>query len=160
MIGLVDIWCRLDGRRRTARIIAPAIIGLLAFFGFVANMGMASTPTVDWTRTQLVHYVEAEKTAGDITGHPLSRDVEEGSHFQFLTTGAPMGQLFVMGKCDELYISAQDVPPGHVNSPRSKLARYYEILRDWLEVERAPHTPICRSLVPETTRGHRASPHE
>jgi hypothetical protein len=158
MIGLVDIWCRLDGRRRTVRIIAPATIGLLAFFGFVANVGMASTPTVDWSRTQLVHYVEAERTAGDITGHPLSRDVDEGTHFP--TTGVSMGQLFVMGKCDELYISVQDVPPSHVDSLRSALARYVEIHRDWLEVERAPHTPICRSLVPETTRGHGASPHE
>ena len=160
VIGLVDIWCRLDGRRRTARIIAPAIVGLLALFGFVANMGMASTPTVDWTRTQLAHYIEAEKTAGDITGHPLSRDVEIGSHFHFLTTGAPMGQLFVEGKCDELYISAQDVSPGQVDTARSALARYDQLLHDWLEVERAPHTPICRSLAPETGRRHRASPHE
>jgi hypothetical protein len=159
-IGLVDIWCRLDGRRRTARIIAPAIIGLLAFFGFVANIGIASTPTVDWSRTQLAHYVEAEKTAGDITEHPLSRDVEEGSHFP--TTGVPMGQLFVMGNCDELYISDQDVPkpPSHLDSSGSVFVRYQEIRLDWLEVERAPHTPICRSLVPATTRGHRASPHE
>lgn len=63
-----------------------------------------------------------------------------------------MGQLFVEGKCDELYISAQDVSPGQVDTARSALARYDQLLHDWLEVERAPHTPICRSIVPETGR--------
>jgi hypothetical protein len=133
MIGTVDIWRRLADRQRTLRLAALAALALLAMFGAAANLGLAVTPATDWTRGQLVRYVEAQRAFSDITGHPLSRDVVRGSSYP---RPAPMGQLFIEGRCDALYVSDQAPPSGF-------------FLPDliWLPVERAPHTPICDSLI-------------
>jgi hypothetical protein len=133
MIGTVDIWRRLADRRRRVRLFALAVLVLLALFGAAANVGLAVTPAVGWTQGQLVRYVEVQRGFSDITGHPLSRDVVEGSSYP---RPAPMGQLFIEGQCDALYVADQAPPNGF-------------ILPDliWLPVERAPHTPICHSLI-------------
>jgi hypothetical protein len=47
-----------------------------------------------------------------------------------------MGELFARGDCEALYIADQAVPSG-----------YYEPDTIWLLVERAPNTPVCRSLI-------------
>lgn len=133
MIGFVDVWRRLGGRRRPARTVAVAIIGLGAAFGFVANMGIAISPQDNWTQTQADHYVRAEQVVSDITGHPLSHDVVQASAFPL---DAPIGQLFVLGNCQALYISDGE------GSPFPYPANV------WRPVERAPHTPICRALAP------------
>jgi hypothetical protein len=128
MVGMVDICRLLEKRQKAIRAFVPAVIGLLALFELVANLGLALTPVLDgWTQTQVVHYVDAEKSFSDFTGHPLSHDVVRGS---FLPPRAPMGQLFVLGDCDALYIADETVP-----------------WVTWLPVERAPDTPICRSLI-------------
>ena len=137
IIGMVDIWSRLDGRTRVLRVLVPATIGLLALFGFVANIGIAITPDKNWTQAQVDHYVSAERALSDVTGHPLSREVVRGAHFPLR---APMGQLFVMGNCDKLYIADQALPNG-----------FYFPSSIWLPVERAPHTPLCRSLIATAT---------
>jgi hypothetical protein len=69
-----------------------------------------------------------------LTGHPLDHYVVVGSNFP---GRAPMGTLYVQGNCAKLYIADEDVTPG--------LAAILN--HDWLLVEQAPHTPICRSLV-------------
>jgi hypothetical protein len=131
-IGVVDIYRRLDGRTRVPRVLVPAVVGLLAVFGFVANMGIAITPQSSWTQTQADHYVQAELDLSNLTGHPLAGHVVRG---QSLPEHAPIGELFVQGDCEGLYISdglGSAFPyPNYI----------------WRPVELAPHVPICRTLL-------------
>jgi Bacterial Ig domain len=131
-IGIVDLWQRLGGGRRLVRVLFLGTLGVLALFGFVANMGIAVAPQVFWTQTQADHFVRAEQVMSNLTGHPLSGDVVRGNGFP---TKAPIGQLFIKGRCEGLYIAYQAVPYGH------------GAVGAWLPVERAPHTPICDSLI-------------
>ena len=137
MIGTVDIWRRIADLRRRARLAALAAFAVLALFGAAANMGLAVTPALNWTQGQLVRYVEAQRALSDITGHPLSRDVVRGSSFP---RPAPMGQLFIKGQCEALYVADQ-APPNGLYLP--------DLI--WLRVESAPHTPVCRSLIGSAT---------
>jgi hypothetical protein len=57
-VGLVDLFRRLDRKGRAHRIVVLAAIGVLALFGFVANMGIAITPQKSRTKTQADHSVE------------------------------------------------------------------------------------------------------
>ncbi len=131
-IGIVDAWQRLGGRRRLVRVILLGTLSVLAVFGFVANFGIAIAPQFFWTQTQADHYVRAEQIMSNLTGHPLSGDVVRGKKFP---TKAPIGQLFIKGRCEGLYIAYEAVPYG---------GGYADA---WLPVERAPHTPICDSLI-------------
>ncbi len=132
MVGMVDIWHWLDPKRRKARILASAAIGLVALFGFVANMGIAITPQDSWTQTQSDHFVEAAQAVSDVTGQPLARDVVRGS---YLPANAPIGQLFVLGNCRALYISD------------GQGSAYPFPALVWRPVELAPHVPLCRTLL-------------
>ena len=133
MVGTVDAWRRLAGSRRSLRVITFTAVGLLALFGWLANMGVAITPAADWSRGQVVRYVEAQRAFSDVTGHPLSRDVIRGSSFP---PHAQMGQLFIDGRCGGLYVADQAVPPN-----------LFYLNNVWLPVELAPHTPLCDSLI-------------
>jgi hypothetical protein len=144
LLGMVDIWQRLDGRRRAARILALVLVGIAALFGFAASLGIAVTPQLGWTQTQVDHYVQAERTLSDLTGHPLGHDVVRGNHFP---SSAPMGELFVMDNCKGLYIADKAVPNV-----------FYIPSSIWLPVERAPHTPLCRSLVAGSIRASLRTP--
>jgi hypothetical protein len=135
-VGTIDIWRHLEGKRRSLRIIVPSALGVLALFGFVANMGIAITPQDDWTQTQTDHYIEAQQDLSNITGHPQSHDVIKAGN---VSGKAPIGQLFIKGQCDELYVS-----DGEGSAfPFPNLV--------WLPVERAPHTPICHALIGSAT---------
>jgi hypothetical protein len=149
MIGMVDVWRRLDGRSRAARIRVPAVIGLLALFGLWANLGFAVTPDTDWSHTQLTHYIAAQKAVSDITGHPLDGYVVVGARCSGKPSRRPLhnldcefphsassGTLFVRRHCAQLYVAVQGVPAGA-----------YFPSSIWSLVERAPHTSLCRSLV-------------
>ena len=136
MIGTVDVWRRLSGARQAPRVVVAAAVAL-ALFGATANLGLAVTPATDWTQGQLVRYVETQRAFSDITGHPLSRDVVKGSSYP---RPAPMGQLFIEGQCDALYVADQAPPNGFLLPGLI-----------WLPVERAPHTPICHSLIGSAT---------
>jgi hypothetical protein len=135
-IGIVDIFRRLDGRTRRPRLLVPAIVGLLTVYGFVVNMGIAISPQDSWTRTQTDHYVRVESDLSNLTGHPLSGHVIRGSS---LPVKAPIGQLFVKGDCQGLFISdglGSAFPyPNYI----------------WRPVESAPNVPICRSLIRDAT---------
>jgi len=133
MVGTVDAWRRLAGSRRSLRVITVTAVGLLALFGWLANMGVAITPAADWSRGQVVRYVEAQRAFSDVTGHPLSRDVIRGNSFP---PHAQMGQLFIDGRCGGLYVADQAVPPN-----------LFYLNNVWLPVELAPHTPLCDSLI-------------
>jgi hypothetical protein len=137
MVGMVDIWRRLDGRGRSLRIVAPALIGVLALFGFVANLGMAVIPNATWTQTQLAHFVRAQLQVSDLTGHPMAKAIVRGAYFP---PDAPVAQVFVMGRCRALYVSDSG---GLLTTP-------FLPELTWRLVERAPDTPICHSLVGST----------
>ncbi len=130
MIGMVDIWGRLEGGLPRVRTLFPLAVVVLALFGLVANLGFAAAPENNWTPTQLDHYVNTEQGFSDVTGHPLSGDVVRANSFP---SKSPIGQLFVEGRCRRLYVSDESIPAGF-SSP-------------WLLVERAPHTPLCDSLI-------------
>jgi hypothetical protein len=101
-VALADIFRRVEGRKRTLRIGAVAGITVLALFSITANVGMAVVPTEEWDTSQVLGYVQAQKTISDFTGHPLEGSVSRGSS---LPIWAPAGRLFVIGNCNGLYIS-------------------------------------------------------
>jgi hypothetical protein len=155
MIGMIDVWRRLHGRSRVARIRVPAVIGLLALFGLWANLGFAITPNTNWNQTQLTQFTAAQKTVSDVTGHPLDGYVVVGAHCTgrpvhssmynadcIFPRPAPSGTLFVSRRCAQLYVAVQAVPPGVYFPPVV-----------WSLVERAPNTSLCRSLDGESRSG-------
>jgi hypothetical protein len=155
MIGMIDIWRRLHGRSRAARMRVPAVIGLLALFGLWANLGFAITPDANWSQTQLGHFVATQKTVSDLTGHPLNgylatkqsctakpiRSLRYNFDCKY-PRPASSGTLFISRRCAQLYIAIQAVPP-----------RGYFPLSVWSLVARAPSTSLCRSLVGESHSG-------
>jgi hypothetical protein len=153
MIGLIDVWRRFDARSRATRRWVFAGVGALGLFGFWANMGFSITPVSNWTQTQLTSFVRVQRDLSDITGHPLSRYVVSGAPARCgipansplrvlgycnFPRQVPMGTLFIQGRCRALFISTQAVP-----------AHPYVPSGFWMQVERAPNTPICRSLTNE-----------
>ena len=135
-VGMVDIWRRLDGKRRPPRILVPAGIVVVALFGFVANMGVAIAPQEGWDQTQTDHYVETAQTLSNITGHPLEGQVVRAEN---VSTQAPIGQLLIRGDCDELYISD------------GQGSAFPYLAYVWLPVERSPDTPLCHALIGTAT---------
>lgn len=135
-VGTIDIWRHLEGKRRSLRIVVPCVIGALALFGFVANMGIAITPQDDWTQTQTDNYIAAQRDLSNITGHPQSHDAIKAVN---VSEQAPIGQLLIKGQCDELLVSDGE----------GSAFPYPNLV--WLPVERAPHTPICHALIGSAT---------
>ena len=102
-VAMADIFRRLEGRRRSVRLGAIALVTALALFSIVANIGMAVTPIPsEWSNTEVVNYVEAQKSFSDLTGHPLQAEVVRGSS---LPPYGPAGQIYVIGNCSGMYIS-------------------------------------------------------
>jgi hypothetical protein len=101
-IGIADLFRRLEGRQRSIRLGATGIIAVVAVFSIVANIGIAIVPNEEWDTTQLLSYVQAQKTLSDWTGHPLNARVVQA---QSLPAWGPAGQLYVIGDCSGLYIS-------------------------------------------------------
>jgi len=101
-VGLADIFRRLGGRQRRTRVAWVGVVAVLALFSIAANLGMAIVPNEEWTSSQALSYVSAQKAISDVTGHPLQGRVNRGSS---LPPWAPAGQLYVVGDCSGLYIS-------------------------------------------------------
>jgi len=134
MIGMIDLWRRLEGRSRVARAFSLGAIATLALFSVWANLGFASTPDPNWTPTQLTNFVTAQQSVSNVTGHPLDSDIVVGPHSPW---PAPMGTLYIQGRCSKLFLADQA-------PPRSLKAAFFI---SWFEVEQAPHTSLCRSLL-------------
>ena len=124
-VAMVDIWRRLEGRAPGVRGTALGVIAAVAAFSIAANVGMAITPNEEWNSTQVLHYVETQKTISDVTGHPLASQVVRGSS---LPPWGPADQLYVVGACDGLYISNGE---DYSTVPSSQYAR-----TTWMVVER------------------------
>ena len=101
-VAMADIFRRLEGRKRSLRLGAIAVITVVALFSITANIGMAVVPDEEWDTTQVLNYVQAQKTVSDFTGHPLESQVVRGDS---LPPWGPAGQLYVIGNCSGLYIS-------------------------------------------------------
>jgi hypothetical protein len=101
-VAMIDIWRRLDNRKRSLRIGALAIITVAALFSIAANIGTSITPSEEWNTTQVFHYVQAQKDVSDLTGASLRSNVVQGSS---LPPWGPADQLYIVGDCDGLYIS-------------------------------------------------------
>jgi hypothetical protein len=102
-VAVADIFRRLESRGRSVRVGALAVMSVLALFSIVANIGMAIVPIPsEWDSTQVVNYVNAQKTLSDVTGHPLEANVVRGDS---LPPWGPAGQVYVVGNCSGMYIS-------------------------------------------------------
>ena len=141
MIGIVELFRWLPGWSRLARRSAYVSVCVLALFGLWTNLGLAITPNPNWDRTQLTHYVDAQRALSDLTGHPLDHSVVVGDHFPLK---APRGTLFVLGRCTELFIADESLPA--TDSFPTTI---------WLPIEQAPRTPICHSLVAQRMSAER-----
>jgi hypothetical protein len=126
-IGLVDLWRRWEHRGGWATRAAVGGLVALGLFSVAANAGLALTPTTKWTSTQAANYLRTVKSVSDLTGHPLDQQVAHGSA---LPSWAPAGQVFVVGKCDGLYLST--------GKRVSTVARSLQEHRTWLAVEQGP----------------------
>ena len=105
-VAIADIFRRLEGRRRPVRVGALAAITVVAVFSITANVGMAIVPDEEWNTTQVLNYVQAQKTVSDLTGHPLESHVVRGNS---LPPWGPAGQLYVIGNCSGLYVSNGEI---------------------------------------------------
>jgi hypothetical protein len=108
MLGMVDLWRRLEGRKPAVRKVGFIVIVLGAAFGLLANVGIAVSPADTWTKKQAWDYVQAEKTLSDITGHPLDDATVRQVGFP---PYAPTGHLLYERTCSSLYVSDGE---GHV----------------------------------------------
>jgi hypothetical protein len=124
-VAMADIWRRLDGKRRPRRLRWASVIGVVGLFTIVANVGMALTPNEEWDTAEARHYVAVQEAISNVTGHPLDAHVRRGSS---LPPWGPADQLFVVGKCDGLYVSNGET---FVTVPDQQYHR-----DTWLEVER------------------------
>jgi hypothetical protein len=99
MIGLVDVWRRLDGRSRSWRMAGLVVVAVLGLFGLWANLGAALAPTSLWSPTQANRFVRFEQSLG---GGSLGSTVRSGPTLPYF---APAGTLYAVGDCSGLYIS-------------------------------------------------------
>lgn len=134
MIGMVDVWGRIGRRSKNRRVLVLALVSLLAWFGFWANMGFALTPNTDWSQTQLTNYLNFQRAVSDVTGHPLNHLVVVGKR---PPNSAPVGALFATPGCTGLFVAWQTASP--TGDPPGAYS--------FVQVEAAPHTPICHALV-------------
>jgi hypothetical protein len=102
-VGMIDLWPRLEHHGKSVRRVALAVLTVLCLFSIAANVGIAVSPTTEWTPTQATNYVRAVKALSNITGHPLAKEVVQGSA---LPKWAPANQLFIVGNCAGLYLSS------------------------------------------------------
>jgi hypothetical protein len=99
MIGLVDVWRRLDGGSRGKRVVALVAVVALGVFSLWANVGAAVTPSSLWTPAQAQRYVQFQKS---VSGGSIGSLVEHGPTLPYF---APAGTLFAVGDCSGLYVS-------------------------------------------------------
>jgi hypothetical protein len=101
-VGLADVWRRHDGKSRTARVVATLMVALVALYSVAANIGIAATPTEQWTEGQTLRYLQVQKDVSNWTGNQIASRVSRGD---WLPTYAPAGQIRIIGACDALYLS-------------------------------------------------------
>jgi len=126
-IGLVDLWRRADARPPRTRRALMVGVAVVAAFQIVANLGIAVTPTSEFTQVQTLHYVQTQKVVSKLLGTSLAGDVTRGST---LPPWAPADRLYVIGPCNGLYISTGE---SYRTVPLQQFQR-----ATWLPVQRGP----------------------
>ena len=101
-IGMADVWRRQDGHTRVRRSVVTAMIVLVAWYSVAANIGIAVTPSEQWTMAQTLRYVQVQKSVSDHTGGQIHARVVASDS---LPDYAPAGQIRIIGACDAMYIS-------------------------------------------------------
>ena len=101
-VGLADVWRRHDGKSRAARVVATLVVGLVALYSVAANIGIAVTPTEQWSQAQTLRYLQVQKDVSSWTGDQIAGRVSRGDS---LPTYAPAGAIRIVGDCDALYLS-------------------------------------------------------
>lgn len=123
-VGMIDIWRRLGRRTRLVGVVALFVISSIAAYSILANVGMSSTPSEEWTTAQVLNYAQAQKSVADLTGVSLRSEVHRGA---VLPPYAPADQYFIIGNCDGLYISNGE---DYSTVPREQFPRM-----TWMTVE-------------------------
>ncbi len=136
-VGMVDVWRRLDGRRRNVRLWALLVIAVLGVYSVVANIGVSITPNEEWTgalvdyvpgtTTQTLSFVQTAQDFSKVTGNQLRATVRQGPT---LPTYGPGDQLFIVGDCAGLYVSNGE---NYANVPNQQFQRF-----TWMVVQRGP----------------------
>jgi hypothetical protein len=133
-VGFVDVWRRVERKRRRTRALVLGAMSILGLFSIAANFGISLSPTETWSSVQARNYVEFQKSISDVTGHPLAAYITRGEQRPF--TWAPRGQLFVVGDCSALYLANGLGQSGIPN-----------LGFGWSLVEKAPGSNLCRTLI-------------
>ena len=123
-IGMVELWGRWDGGTLALKRGVVAVLVVVGLFGIAANIGIALSPTTEWTARQTSNYLHAIQAVSNISGHPLARQIRQGSA---LPSGAPANEVFIVGQCDGLYLSMGQ----HLATSPASVAEH----RTWLPVE-------------------------
>jgi hypothetical protein len=98
-VGLADIWRRMDGRSRRRRVVVTLLIGMVAAYSLIANVGIAITPEEQWSPAQTLQYVQ---TQASWSANALRNRVVRSAT---LPAYGPAGQIRIIGACDAMYIS-------------------------------------------------------
>jgi hypothetical protein len=104
IVGLIELWRRLDAKGPRLRRRILVAIAALGVFGIAANLAITSTPQdpFAWGGKRIHDYVATQKAISDLTGHPLGRYITRATQLPNL---APADQLYVIGNCDALFLS-------------------------------------------------------
>jgi hypothetical protein len=94
---------------------------------------MAIAPQDNWGMSQTKNYFKVTKALSDVTGNPLSGHVRQGKS---LPIYGPMGQVFIKGDCEALYVSDGEG------------IDILNLEHVWRPVEFAPQEVLCRSVIP------------
>ena len=139
--GLIYIWGWIDRRQATrqqrctkkrpvaSKRLVVTLVFVATLFSMIAAFGIAVTPQPagEWTMQQVAEYVSIQKTLSDVTGHPLAREVTQGTNLPYF---APAGALFVEGNCQALYLSTGE---SFANDPEQQKEH-----STWVTVEPSP----------------------
>jgi hypothetical protein len=98
-IGLIKLLGRVDGAGVAVRRAAAGLMSMLALLSMAINVGLAMSPTEDWSATQASNFVETQRSLS-IT--PLSQTVHVVDR---LPRYAPIGSLWATRECSGLYLS-------------------------------------------------------
>ncbi len=101
-VGLADLWRRQDGKSRAARMMVTLAMVLVAGYSVAANIGIAVTPTEQWSQAQTLQYLQVQTNVSSRTGDQITSRVTRGDS---LPTYAPAGTIRIVGACDALYLS-------------------------------------------------------
>ena len=100
------------------------VVILLGLLSVAINIGIALTPTPQWSPAQTSNYVKTVKSISDVTGHPLASQIRQVSSLPYW---APAGDIYIVGDCTGAYLSTGE------NFLTHRDCRSSTIIRDVIE---------------------------